>query len=281
MLDATTLTILFVFLVLSVLALIKVALKRRYPMDIYVSYLWVFFLVFVIAEIHSFDLAVWVLAGLCFAALREFFSLINIRLQDRWSMLVGYLSIPFMIYFIQIEWYGMFIISIPVYAFLATAFLATVGGNEREGIVFSIGAINFGLFLFVYCIGHLGYLLSYSTWAAIMLVLNVTVCDMSAYLFGERGKFTWRKMLAAVPVTVLLSWLIAEWIRFPWQHAAALAMLTPLFVAISRRTILFIETDLRIDSENLTAGKGKIIDNVKSYLFVAPIMLHYVRYYFA
>ncbi|GAG82783.1 unnamed protein product, partial [marine sediment metagenome] len=49
-----------------------------------------------------------------------------------------------MIYLIQIDWYGMFIISIPVYAYLVTAFLATVGGDEREGTVFSIGMINFG-----------------------------------------------------------------------------------------------------------------------------------------
>lgn len=114
-----------------------------------------------------------------------------------------------------------------------------------------------------------------------MLILNVTICDVSAYLFGFRGKFTWRKTLAAMPATILLSWLIAEWIGFPWQHTVILAVLIPPLVAMSRRTISFIESDLQIDRDHLCPGKGEIIDNVKSYLFAAPIMFHYVRYYLA
>ena len=68
-----------------------------------------------------------------------------------------------MIRFIQIDWYGMFIISIPVYAFLVIPFLIALGGKQTEGTVFSIGAIDFGLFLLVYCIGHIGYLAFFST----------------------------------------------------------------------------------------------------------------------
>ena len=271
--------VVLVFFILSVLALLKAFSPLRFPMDTYVSYLWVYFLVFTIAEVKSFNLAIWVLAILCFAVLREYFSLVSIRLQDRWSIWGAYLSIPFMIYLIQIDWYGMFIISIPVYAYLVTAFLATVGGDEREGTVFSIGVINFGLFLFVYCIGHLGYLSRYSTWLAIMLIVNVTVCDVSAYLFGLRMKFTWRKTLAAIPVTVFLAWVLSKWAAIPWQHAVILGILIPPLVAMSRRTIAFVESDLRIDSEHLRPGRGQIIDNMKSYLYAAPIMFHYVRYY--
>lgn len=248
-------------------------------MDTYVSFPWICFLVFSIAEVKSFTLAIWVLAALCFAALREYFSLVDIRLQDRWSIWGAYLSIPFMIYLIQIDWYGMFIISIPVYAFLVTAFLATIGGDEKKGTVFSIGAIYFGLFLFVYCIGHLGYLASYSAWLASMLVLNVVVCDVSAYMFGIRKNFTWRKTLAAIPFTVFISWALSEWAGLPPLHAIILGTLIPPLVAASRRTLAFIESDLRIDSEHLRPGKGQLIDNMKSYLYAAPIMFHYVHYF--
>jgi phosphatidate cytidylyltransferase len=184
-----------------------------------------------------------------------------------------------MIYLIQIGWYGMFIISVPVYAFLVTAFLATIGGDERKGIVFSIGAIYFGLFLFVYCIGHLGYLARYSTWLASVLVLSVVACDVSAYVFGIRKKFTWRKTLAAVPITVFISWGLSDWAGLPVLHAIILGALIPPLVAASRRTIAFMESDLGIDSEHLRPGKGMIIDNMKSYLYAAPIMFHYVHYF--
>lgn len=275
----SSIIVVLIFLVMSVVAALKALSVVRFPMDTYVSYLWVYFLVFTIVEVKSFNLAIWVLAILCFAALREFFSLVNIRLQDRWSLWGAYLSIPFMIYFIQIDWHGMFIVSIPVFAYLFTAFLSTVGGNEREGTVFSIGAINFGLFLFVYCIGHLGYLSSYSTWLAIMLILNVTVCDVSAYQFGSHMKFTWIKTLAAIPITVFITWALSNWTGIPWQHSIILGILIPPLVAMSRRTIAFVESDLRIDHEHLRPGAGQTIDNVKSYLFAAPIVFHYVRYF--
>ena len=73
-------------------------------------------------------------------------------------MVAAYLAIPFMFWFIQTDWYGMFIISIPVYAFLVIPIAITVGGRDAEGSVLSIGALDLGLFLLVYCIGHIGYL---------------------------------------------------------------------------------------------------------------------------
>ena len=277
--DPSTAIIIIVFLVLATVALLRRLTRLQFPMDSYVAYLWIYFLVFTVAELRSLNLAIWILAVLCFLALREYFSLVDIRLQDRWSLWGAYLAIPFMTYLIQIDWYGMFIISIPVYAFLVTAFLATLGGDERQGIVFSIGAIYFGLFLFVYCIGHLGYLAHYSTWLACMLVINVVVCDVSAYLFGIRRKFTWRKTLAAIPFTVSIAWLLSELAGLPPLHAIILGGLIPPLVAASRRTIAFVETDLRIDGEHLKPGKGLIIDNMKSYLFAAPVMFHYVHYF--
>jgi phosphatidate cytidylyltransferase len=277
--DPSTVIIVIAFLALAAVALLRRFTALRFPMDSYVASLWVYFLVFAVAELRSLNLAIWILAGLCFAALREYFSLVDIRLQDRWSLWGAYLAIPFMTYLIQIDWYGMFIISIPVYAFLVTAFLATIGGGEREGTVFSIGAIYFGLFLFVYCIGHLGYLAHYSTWLACLLVINVVVCDVAAYLFGIRRKFTWRKTLAAIPFTVVIAWLLSGPAGLPALHAGILGALIPPLVAASRRTIAFVETDLRIDSEHLQPGKGLIIDNMKSYLYAAPVMFHYVHYF--
>jgi phosphatidate cytidylyltransferase len=253
--------------------------KLRFPMDTYVFYLWIYFLIFTISEVQSFNLAIWVLAALCFVALKEYFSLLNIRLQDRWSLWGAYLAIPFMVYFIQVGWYEMFAISIPVYAFLITSFLVTIGGQERNGTVFSIGAINFGLFLFVYCIGHLGYLTRYSVWLAILLVLNVTVCDAFAYLLDLQKKFTWKKVLVAMPFTVFLTLTLSEWTGIPWKHSIILGLLIPPLVGMSRRTIMFIESDLQISREQLIPGKGEIIDNMKSYLFVSPIIFHYIRFY--
>jgi phosphatidate cytidylyltransferase len=238
---------------------------------------------FTVAEMVSFRIAVWILAPLCFVGLREYFSLLDIRLQDRWGIWGAYLSIPFMIHFIQIDWYGMFIVSIPVYASLAIPFLVALGGEETEGTVFSIGAIDFGLFLLVYCTGHIAYLALFSTGMAIFVLANVAVCDLVAYLLGKRERSP-RKgnmihYITSMPATVLIAIAFTGWTEIPWGHAIILGMLIPILVAVGRYTIVYIESDLGIVRDHLVPGRGRIINSSASSLYAAPIVFHYIRYY--
>lgn len=282
--DISKAVIVLIFLVLSVLALLKRVTKVRFLRGLYINYLWTFFLIFTVSEFLSFKAAIWILAILCFVALREYFTLVDIRLQDRWGILGAYLSIPFMIIFIQIDAYGMFIISIPVYAFLVIPFLVTLGGKETEGTISSIGAIDFGLFLLVYCIGHIGYLALFSTWKAIMLILNVSICDLIAFLLEKSKKLPWRgviaKYLISAPVTVILTLALSGWTGIPWLHSVALGLLIPALVAIGRRTLTYIESDLGIGTGRLLPGKGRVLDSLRSFLYAAPVVFHYIRYFY-
>ena len=188
-----------------------------------------------------------------------------------------------MMYFIRIEWYGMFIISIPVYAFLTIPLLIALSGGEPQGTVFSIGAIDFGLFLFVYCLGHIGYLLIYSTWMAAMLILIVMVCDASAFMVRLRLKSTFSKALGtyflSLSFTVLLSRLLSPWTGIPPVHALVLGALIPLLVVMGRHTIDVIKEDLGITDEKLLPGRGQILDCMKSIFYTAPVVFHYIRYF--
>jgi phosphatidate cytidylyltransferase len=282
--DPSRIAILAIFLVLSLVVLIPKIARRRFRAASYLKYLWALFLFLSVAEFFSFRIAIWILGVMCYLALREYFTLVDLRLQDRWALLGSYLAIPFMIYFIQIDWYGMFIISIPVYAFLVIPFLVALGGGETQGTVFSIGAINFGLFLLVFCIGHIGYLASYGSWGAIGLILAVAACDGVAALLKTRGRPAWLGALllyvVSAPITVALAWGLSGWAATPWGHAVALGLLTPLLVAIGRYTIPFIEADLGMREGSLRPGRGQILDNLQSYVYAAPIVFHYIRYFF-
>ena len=198
--------------------------------------------------------------------------------------LVGaYLSIPFMYYFIQTEWYGMFIVSIPVYAFLAIPILVVWGGRESEGTVFSIGAIDFGLFLFVFCIGHVGYLLSYSVWMAALLILNVLVCDLAICLVRNRIEHPAAKILlsclAPVPIVLALSLALSPWTGIPPVHSIILALMIPVLVQMGHHAGRFVEADLGIQEDLLVPGRGQILDNLQSLFYAAPVMFHYIRYF--
>lgn len=276
-------TLIAVFGLLSVARIYRALGRKRFRFDSYLGYTWLFFLTFVIAELISYSVSVWVLALISFWAFREYVSLINIRLQDRLALVGAYLSIPFMYYFIQTEWYGMFIVSIPVYAFLAIPILVAWGGKESEGTVFSIGAIDFGLFLFVFCIGHVGYLVSYSVWMAALLILNVLVCDLAVCLVRHRtGRaaitilFPW---LAPVPIVVALSLALSPWTGIPPIHSIILALMTPVLVQMGHHAGRFVEADLGIQEDLLVPGRGQILDNLQSLFYAAPVMFHYIRYF--
>ena len=276
-------TLIVLFGLLSVARIYRIFSRRRFPFDSYLGYTWLFFLTFVCAELISYAVSVWILALISFWAIREYFSLINIRLQDRLALLGAYLSIPFMYYFIQDKWYGMFIVSIPVYAFLAIPILVAWGGKESEGTVFSIGAIDFGLFLFVFCIGHVGYLLSYSVWMAALLILNVLVCDLTIYLIRHRFKpsaaGTICSWLVPVPVVLALSLVLSPWTGIPLIHSTILALMTPVLVQMGHHVGRFVEADLGIQEDLLVPGRGQILDNLQSLFYAAPVMFHYIRYF--
>lgn len=270
------------FLGLSLLALLRARIRLPAPVSIYLPYLWTFFLVFTLADLFAFKLWVWVLAALSFLALREYFTLVDLRIQDRWGILAAYLAIPFMFYYLHSDWYGMFIISVPVYAFLVVPFAVALGG-KAEGAVFSVGVIELGLFLLVYCIGHVGYLAFYSTWMAIFLVSGVAICDLSALVFGSRDKPPLQGILLQVllpaPVIALLGFALVPWSGIPVAHSVILGLLIPGLVAVGSFTMDCLEVDLGIDRSRLSPGRGAVLNSMKSYLYTAPVVFHYLRYF--
>ncbi len=281
--DLSAITLLVVFIALSGFNIYRMLSRGKQLWSSNLVYSWIFFLGFVVAEFYSFSVGIWVLAVLSFIALREYFSLIDIRLQDRWGILGAYLSIPFMFYFIQIDWYGMFIISIPVYAFLTAPLLVTLGGRETAGTVFSVGAIDFGLFLFVYCIGHVGYLLLYETWMPVLLVLSIGICDLTTRILHNRMISGWLglggRLFIPMLFTILLSRLLSPWTGIPSTHSVILGAMLPILAVMGQHTGDFLKADLGVEEDFLFAGKGQILDNLKSFFFTAPVMFHYIRYF--
>jgi len=267
-----------VLLVLSVVLLAGRLTGRRGSAAGPLGVLWAFFLVFTAAVWGAPKPALWILAVLSFRALREYFSLVDLRLADRGGVWAAYLSIPFMTFLIQIDWYGLFIISIPIYAFLLVPFLVVVGDPKGTGAVLSIGAIDFGLFLLVYCLGHVGYLMSYAPWMAILVVMLVAVVDTVIRLPGTRFGLVGRAALAA-PVTLALALLLAPWTTIPRAHSIALALLIPALVMMGTFTIRALERDLGIASDRPGPGRGRELDSLRPYLFAAPVAFHYLRWF--
>lgn len=281
--DTPLLTLVGVFVVLSVVNFIRIVFKKHSLYGSYLNYIWILFSILLIIDFFSFYIASWGWGILSFFALREYFSLVDLRLQDRLGILVSYLSIPFMMHFIHTDWYNMFIITIPVYSFLVIPFLISITGKDSDGAIFSIGTIDFGLFLFVYCIGHLAYISFHSTWIAAMLILNIAICDTVSFLAENRISNGWKKLLfkylIPVPLNVTISLLLSNWTGIPEIHSLILVLMIPALVIIGNHTIVYFEADLGIVRDKMQPGRGLIIDNIKSIVYTAPVILHYIRYF--
>jgi len=267
---------LVLLLMLTVIKGISYLSKGRLNVPTAFRPLWILFLVITVAEWASFGLALWLLAIVSFCALREYLSLVDIRLEDRWGILVSYLSIPFMFYLIQIGWYGFFIIAIPVYAFLLMPFFVALGGRSK-GIVFSVGMLDLGLFFYVFCVGHLGYLLFYSARMTLLMVVAVAIAD-GVYTSLKSPSLTLRMLLRVAIIGPLYIGL-NQWTGIPLAHSAMLGILIPISVCLGRFTLHAVEQDLGIRADRLQPGRGRTIEGLKSYLFTAPIVFHYLRWF--
>lgn len=272
-----------IFALLTVIMLLSRITGKKIACSDYLKYTWAFFLILLVTETFSFSWAAIGWATLSFLILREYFSLVDLRVQDRLGILIAYLSIPFMMYLITIDWYNMFIISIPVYSFLVIPFMISISGKDTDGAIYSIGTIDFGLFIFVFCLGHLAYLSFFSSWMAIMLILNIAICDIIAlYLNDKLGAKKYHllyKFLIPVPLTIGLSVLLSAWTGIPLDHSIILGLMIPGLVVIAHHTLRYFEIDLGIVEDEMKPGKGLIINNTKSLLYAAPIVFHYIRYF--
>lgn len=154
---------------------------------------WWMVAVFMLALAFNRIVSFAFLGFLCFAALREYFSLIpmsevvdsrTLSFRDRPSILVCYLAVPLMIYLAYIQWYAVFIIAIPVYVFLLVPILFVLQ-NRTEGSLKSIGIITLGLMFFAHNLGHCLFMINIGPILIMYCFVLTEVRDMLSYWIGK------------------------------------------------------------------------------------------------
>ncbi len=254
---------------------------------------------FAVAILLSRISALVFFAFLSFLALKEYFSLIPTRRVDRRVLFWAYLAIPVQYYWIGIEWYGMFIIFIPVYIFLLLPLRMVIIGETRE-FLRAVGSLHWGVMTTVFCISHVAYLLvlpaegnpgTGGAGLVLFLVLLTQFNDVAQYVWGKllgrrrvipkvSPNKTWEGLLGAVVTTIVLAALLASWLTplNPWEAALA-GMIIGFAGFVGDVTISALKRDLRVkDTSSLIPGHGGILDRVDSLTYTAPLFFHYVYY---
>jgi phosphatidate cytidylyltransferase len=130
-------TLAAVFGVLVIASLAVAWLARRKPgghgeLVLRVKSWWLMVSLFSLALVFSRSAALVLFGLISFLALKEYLSLIPTRRADRRVLFWAYLAIPVQFLWVFMEWYGMFIIFVPVYMFLGLAFRMVVGGVTQD-----------------------------------------------------------------------------------------------------------------------------------------------------
>ncbi|WP_300622171.1 phosphatidate cytidylyltransferase, partial [Dokdonella sp.] len=189
---------------------------------------WVLVFVFAVAIAFRRGVAIAFFALLSFLALKEYLSLIPTRRTDRRVLFWVYLCVPIQYWWIWQQWYHMFLIFIPVWAFLFIAARMVLRGDTKD-FLRAAGTLHWGLMTMVFCLGHLAYLLvlpdgqpTAAHGAALLLfvVLLTELNDVAQYVWGRAlgrrkaietvsPKKTVEGLLGGVLTTTLLSFLLA------------------------------------------------------------------------
>jgi phosphatidate cytidylyltransferase len=236
-----------------------------------------------------------------FLALREFITLTPTRRADHralfWSF---FIILPLHYWTLSIAWYGLFVILIPVYAFLFIPMRNALAG-DTEHFLERTAKTQWGLMLCVYCVSYVPALLLVKVPAmpdcnVRLIFFLVCIAQLSDVL-----QYVWGKLCGRHPVAPKLSpnktieGLIggglttigvgaALWWSTPfnpWQAAGMAAVIVAMGF-FGGLVMSAIKRDRGVkDYGELIPGHGGVLDRIDSLCFAAPVFFHLVSWIWA
>jgi phosphatidate cytidylyltransferase len=238
---------------------------------------------------------------LSFWALKEYVTLLKTRPADHRALVWAFIAVPVQYIWVGMDWYGMFVLFIPVYMFLWLP-MRLVLARETTGFVASASQIQWGLMAFVFGLSHLAMLL---IWPAIpgtaangrtlllFLVFVVEISDVLQYCWGKtlgRHKIiptvspnkTWEGFLGGIISTSLVSLALRFLTPFDPLETIVVALLITIAGFFGGAVMSAVKRDFGVkDFGTLIPGHGGMLDRMDSLCWAAPVFFHYVRYYYS
>jgi phosphatidate cytidylyltransferase len=267
-------------------------------LDARVKAWWVMVAVFGVALATGGLGSVILFGFMSFFALREFITLTPTRAGDHRTLFWAFFIItPLQYYLVAMDWYGLFSILIPVYAFIFVPTRSALAGDS-EHFLERTAKIQWALMICVYCVSHVPALLTlkikdYEGQNAKLLlffVLVVQISDVLQYVWGKLfGKHAivptispnktvegfWGGVLSATAIGTALWWATP----FTWWQAGLFSFLLTLMGFFGGLVMSAIKRDRGVkDYGTMIEGHGGVMDRIDSLCFAAPVFFHLVRY---
>lgn len=236
-----------------------------------------------------------------FAALREFLTLTSHNRADHWSLVACFfLILPLQYWFLATDWYGMYAIFIPVYAFLILPVVSALRGSTKDFLI-RVSETQWALMICVYCTSHVPALLylqipGFEGGNIILiayLIFVVQLSDVLQYVWGKmmgRTKIapnlspskTWEGLVGGVITATTVGTSLWWMTPFSPLEAAGMCLLITLMGFLGGLVMSAIKRDRGVkDWGHLIAGHGGFIDRLDSVIFAAPIFFHVTRWFWS
>jgi len=303
-----TLWVLGAIVALLAVATIVVAIMRRgdaanrhVELAARVRSWWVLVFVFAIAISFRRSVAIGFFAVLSFLALKEYLSLVPTRRADRRVLFWAYLCVPLQYVWIGMHWYNLFLIFIPVWAFLWIAMRMVLRGDTKD-FLRAAGTIHWGLMTMVFGLSHLAYLLvlpdgkavdAHGAALLLFVVLLTELNDVLQYVWGRTlgkhkviesvsPKKTVEGLVGGALTTTVIAYFLAP-VLTPLTHpdSIAVGLMIGFGGFLGDVTISAVKRDIGVkDSGSLIPGHGGILDRIDSLLFTGPLFFHFMAFFY-
>jgi phosphatidate cytidylyltransferase len=239
-------------------------------------------------------------AMLSFFAMREFMTLTPTAQTVQSALLFAFfIFAPLQYLLVWAQWYGLFSILIPVYAFVAIPTRMAIAGDTTRFLE-RTSTVQWGLMACVYCVSHAPALLmlqvpGYAGSGATLLfflVLVAQINDVMQYVWGKLlGKHpiapnvspnkTWEGFIGGTATAIAIG--TGLWWATPFTpiQAAAMSLAITLMGFAGGLVMSAVKRDRGVkDYGTLLEGHGGVLDRIDSLLFAAPVFFHLTRFFF-
>ncbi len=243
---------------------------------------WVQFAVLIVALSRLTPTISFPLLGIVmFFALKQYYTLTPLRPQDRWAILVTFLTIPLALWPTWAGSFGLLSAATVIGLFLAIPVLLSVAPRQ-PGLLDALGRVLLGVLVFVFCAAHFGLMTRLPGGSLELFCITSLLADLPQRLTGRLRPGGERVrpvvgVLASVFVAAAVGAALAPLCGTARLHGGVAGTLIALAMAGGSLVSDAVAQDLLRTQSDAILGRAAFLDRTVPPIYAAPIFYHYLR----
>ena len=216
-----------------------------------------------------------------FVMLKQYFTLTPLRPQDRWAILVAYLSIPLALWPTWSGSFGLLSAATVIGLFLLLPILLSIVPRQ-PGLLDALGRLLLGVLVFVFCAAHFGLMTQLHEGSLELFGIVALLADLPQRLTGRIRPGDERVqplvgLVASVAIAAAAGALLAPHIGAASLHGGVAGALIALAMAGGSLVSDAVAQDLMRTQSDAILGRAAFLDRTLPAIYAAPIFYHYLR----